>query len=815
MNIQVSYKEFFHRVTTCEPLGFQMALAQHLVDGKNVILQAPTGAGKTWAATVPFIFARQEKLLFPSKMIYSLPMRVLANSLHGTMVDNSFLKEEGFKVTIQTGERPSDRYFLDGDIVFTTIDQTLSSLLSIPLSLPIRQANINAGAFVGAYLVFDEFHLLDPERSLSTLFHLLRMLKGISPFCLMTATLSQSLLQEFGRELDAEIVSVDEEELRRIPSQRNKNRKVQTQSKMLDAEAIVAEHREGTRTIVICNRVKRCQEIYLKLRKQKEVSDGRLRNTEIICIHSRFFGRHRTEKEGRIKKLFKRGSTADAVLVATQVIEVGLDITCDVMHTEISPINSLLQRAGRCARFENESGKILVYPVVEPKSDDMDEQEEGPEASSPKSRNPYAPYSKEFSENTLTELEKLDKLNLDYVQGQKLIDSILTTTEIDAVHGIQASQRREDIQRVWTKPEKAEASRLIRLIDSVSIVLLNSTDGIKNPYGYETLSVHRWTLLNEMKKRQVDDWKLKTVVEPNILDNEFLEKFAYSFDPVSEDAAKHETFLVANISYANYNSEIGLNFREGSECSQILEKEKEQEKIKITKDTYEEHIRYLMAAYSKYFRGKLDYSFQTFQKLLGVSVPFDELIGFMIVLHDYGKLNVAWQKKAWEHQRTKELLTKDVRLAHTDFDAENDKRVHFPPHAGAGALVALSLLQDAELFKNRPNDVVVSIAQAVATSIMRHHSPVAVQTEHYQAMNDGVEITQRLLREFAPAFVHFNVQDEVLKAFDGADLRQDLIQFRIDDQGIIETMLYYHLVRILRVCDQKSFEIKEALRKGQ
>ncbi len=81
-------------------------------------------------------------------------------------------------------------------------------------------------------------------------------------------------------------------------------------------------------------------------------------------MHSfEIFWRRQIAKEKLIKKLFEKESTTDAILVSTQVIEVGIDITCNVMHTECPPINSLLQRVGRCARFENEEGKVLVYNV--------------------------------------------------------------------------------------------------------------------------------------------------------------------------------------------------------------------------------------------------------------------------------------------------------------------------------------------------------------------------------------------------------------------------------------------------------------------
>ena len=53
-----------------------------LLNGENVILQAPTGAGKTLAAIMPYNIAKEEGLNFPQKLIYSTPRRTLVNSLY-------------------------------------------------------------------------------------------------------------------------------------------------------------------------------------------------------------------------------------------------------------------------------------------------------------------------------------------------------------------------------------------------------------------------------------------------------------------------------------------------------------------------------------------------------------------------------------------------------------------------------------------------------------------------------------------------------------------------------------------------------------
>jgi CRISPR-associated endonuclease/helicase Cas3 len=300
------FYDFFQKLTTHEPYNFQQKVADNLLDGKNVILQAPTGSGKTWASIAPFVFCwkqwkegKQNPEDFPRKLIYSLPLRTLANSLYKEVKEKIETNlpdlEPKLNIKIQTGERPDDVLF-EGDIIFTTIDQTLSNILGIPLSLPKKLANINAGAVLSSYLVFDEFHLLDPKRSLDTVVSLLKAMKSITPFCLMTATLSENFLTKTADYLDAEIINVKKEDYNRFDFVKNKAEKFITVSeKCLDIETIIENHNK--QSIVICNTVERCKRIFLNLLEEK--NKGRI-YSELICIHSQFFHSDRKRKEKQI-----------------------------------------------------------------------------------------------------------------------------------------------------------------------------------------------------------------------------------------------------------------------------------------------------------------------------------------------------------------------------------------------------------------------------------------------------------------------------------------------------------------------------------
>ena len=252
---------FYEKTLGYFPYSFQQKVANSILEGKNVILAVPTDAGKTWASVMPFLYAKENPSIhFPKKMIYSLPLRALAKSIHE---DVSKITDSG----IQTGEFAEDKYF-EKDIVFSTIDQTLSNFLCFPLPLSPRQANVNAGALIGSYLVFDEFHLLDSERSMATTLGSLRMLGNLCRCCIMTATLSNDYMQALKGNLpNYEVITLDEfaEDQDKVSSLLPKKEKktVQVLEQTISAKSIAEKHK--TKTIVICNRVETAQKLYKDL----------------------------------------------------------------------------------------------------------------------------------------------------------------------------------------------------------------------------------------------------------------------------------------------------------------------------------------------------------------------------------------------------------------------------------------------------------------------------------------------------------------------------------------------------------------------
>ena len=122
---------------------------------------------------------------------------------------------------------------------------------------------------------------------------------------------------------------------------------------------------DGKRVFWVCNRVRNAQEAYLEA-KQRYGDKYKLQ-----VLHSRFKRRARSLLE---KELMNLPTDEACLVISTQVIEVSLDISFDLMITEAAPIDALLQRFGRVNRKRNTSTigtlkDVYVLPVPENEKD--------------------------------------------------------------------------------------------------------------------------------------------------------------------------------------------------------------------------------------------------------------------------------------------------------------------------------------------------------------------------------------------------------------------------------------------------------------
>lgn len=818
----MSYNEYFTERLSLQPFEYQESVGENILNGKNVILSVPTGAGKTWASIMPFLFAQEHRRAdFPSKMIYSLPLRALTNSIYEDV-------KKVCSASIQTGEYSTDKYF-ENDIIFSTIDQTLSNFLCFPLPLSHAQANINAGALIGSYLVFDEFHLLDKELSMATTLGMLKILGNLCRCCIMTATLSEDFMSLLEEKLpNYEIITLDDfpEDRKEIGSLKPELEKkiVNVINEPLSAQKIIETH--NRKTIVICNRVESAQKIYNDLKTLKANHDW-LNSTEIICLHSRFFDKDRKAKEVRLKNLFGKKSNEDsAILIATQVIEAGMDISCETMHTEISPVNSFLQRAGRCARFSDETGNIFVYDVLTQEEQETitiepENKEDKEEIRKLNSR--YLPYEPEICKKTYFEIGKYSTLDGDI--PKQLIEAVLGKTEKDIISKMDSGQgggfNQAKIRESWNTCQKNLYRNTIRDIQSVEVVLVDEEmeQKIPNyPYLYQSIGIYKWSLAGWLKKItkgqspvafDEDDWLIKVLNEAEdiFLENDENVKFELKkINPQEFKSIPAKVFL--NPKYFGYSPEFGFNWQYADTFNQPSPPSEWKEKTEaygpLKKDTFYQHNKGLILAFEHEFLGekrdKLDFTFRELSKLINAHdlnrKGFIQLIKLMIVIHDYGKLNENWQLPMRKYQAFKENVKfedfKEI-LAHTDFDSNNehDKELakksglnNRPPHAGVGAFATQQVFSEENVY----------LKTCISRAIARHHSPLADNYPDFTISEKNYDAMELLLKEF-------NFKQVELER---KDYRGNLEGFEYDGDG--EYLLYFFLVRILRLCDQKATE---------
>lgn len=146
------------------------------------------------------------------------------------------------------------------------------------------------------------------------------------------------------------------------------------------ADRVIAEHQPGTTTLAIFNTVERAQGLFVELesrfaespttsRKKAPVTvSSTPHNPERLLIHSRFRPDDRRANEERLQS---DPPAEGRIIIATQAVEAGVDLSARVLFTELAPWASLAQRFGRCNRYGefNETGdaKVIWIEVADAK----------------------------------------------------------------------------------------------------------------------------------------------------------------------------------------------------------------------------------------------------------------------------------------------------------------------------------------------------------------------------------------------------------------------------------------------------------------
>lgn len=800
-----SVREAMRSLFGHKPYDFQFNAVAAQLDGQSVILRAPTGAGKTDVALAPTLLGRLLGVDFPRQMIYTVPMRVLATQFRDKTQELLAAGAESGawplpkpSLAVQNGERPEDPRF-EEDLIFTTIDQALASYLNIPYGLPSRMGNFNAGALVAAHLVADEFHLFGADAALPTTVEMLRSFRDAAPFLLMTATCSDALFKFLARELKATPLEPSEAELGTMASQQ-KTRTYEMAGRPISAGAVLSRHTE--RSIAVCNTVERAQDLYEELCAHPPVG------TTIKLLHSRFLREHRRGIENWSRRTFARGAeqqaAVNAILVATQVVEVGLDISCDVLHTELAPANAIVQRAGRCARYEGETGTVFVY---DPPMRDNGEPN-------------YAPYLEEPQlgavKATPAALASLCGRPAGYRDELMFVEEAHRAGDegLSRTIASRAPARRTDILDAIRNGDCSYTRKLIRESDSRTLLVLKDPERCGSPYSREGFSFQTGSLQGRIRtllKEQAGaaGWTVKIPKERMIEGVEY-GVVSYRWESIRDALeVRANPVLAVNPALVDYDGDVGFRFRPGTPCESPLLSRDIPDRPHASYDLtpYPRHIRGLYAAY----QGAADRLRIATERVAGAcrtdAEMIDRLVRACLALHDAGKLTSGWVGWAtgWEQALGKLRPGEPLRelVSHTDYNSDSGRerllsRTIKPPrpsHAAEGAWIGCRVIE--RLAGGRSD-----LSGPAVAAIARHHSPTILTSSAYRL--DGR--ARATLSEALEVVGLTPVEDDELYA---ESVQGPAAQLAWESQG--QLLLYFFLVRVLRQADQQSFEM---LRRG-
>ena len=388
--VGMRFPEFFAQATGCTtPYAYQCRLAEN--EWPDALI-APTGLGKTAAVIVAWLWRRRfdaEKT--PRRLVYCLPMRTLVEQTEKNArcwLEN--LARMGFDQDLPS---PDDVHVLMGGIeplrarprwygaperpaiLIGTQDMLISRALmrgyaSGRAQWPTEFALLHNDAL----WVFDEIQLMGAGLATSAQLAAFRKHKRSSlptrslwvsatldPKWLSTVDLPGPDPQKVLRVPDHVPEDAASPKVRKLIEAYKPLRKAPVASagaQKTDIDAYIRSLAEfvrnvraaGRRTLVIVNTVDRAQRLYATLRKGD--------TTEIVLIHSRF---RPTDRQGHMRRMLE---AADNIVIATQAIEAGVDISSAVMITELAPWASLVQRFGRVNRYgerKKEEGGAPVY----------------------------------------------------------------------------------------------------------------------------------------------------------------------------------------------------------------------------------------------------------------------------------------------------------------------------------------------------------------------------------------------------------------------------------------------------------------------
>lgn len=374
--MSTDFETWFHQVTRFPPRPWQVRLAAPSRPGHRRI-RIPTGFGKTLGVAGAWLFHRVERgdATWPTRLVWMLPMRTLVEQTvaqcqnllkrWGRLRDPGGPLDQPGTVGVHVlmgGADAADWHLSPAEpaILVGTQDMLLSRAMNRGYGAARGRWPIDFGLLSQDTLwILDEIQLMGVGFSTALQ---LAAFRDASPALRASWTWAMSATLQadwFARSPDTgalcrsmeEIGLADEDReaslwtdsakpLHRVAFDEGAANVGRLAARVLQAHGSLAKPKATT--LVVCNTVKRARALFDAIDKAAPADVGR------HLLHSRFRGVERRRWEGWLQD--ERAEQGSRILVATQVIEAGVDLSADLLFTEICPWSSLVQRLGRLAR---------------------------------------------------------------------------------------------------------------------------------------------------------------------------------------------------------------------------------------------------------------------------------------------------------------------------------------------------------------------------------------------------------------------------------------------------------------------------------
>lgn len=458
------FADLFKMATGRQPYAYQERLAAD--DAMPDVIDLPTGSGKTEAAIISvWLWGRVSgRRDVPRRLVYCLPRRSLVEQTVGRV--RSWVKNLGLDGRVGVSQimggdsewdvetEPEREYVLVG-----TQDMLLSGALNRQYgkgfnTWPMHFALLNNDCL----WVMDEVQIMENGLPTSRQLDALRHQMGTFGPChtiWMSATVNERWLVTPDSGSPESVFRLTDGEMHGGSlGKRNNARKIVRKAAITagkgygrdDVRRLLELRRPGTPTAIIVNTVRRAQDIY---KGAKEAG------APCILVHSRFRAAERRAINERISKVCK---SDDIVIVATQVLEAGVDLSVRTLVTELAPWSSMVQRFGRCNRGAEYDRADVVWLDI------TDESLMGPYTKAEMDASRVKLESMECGSASPTDLPKIETgMLFDSVLRRRDVVELFGTMEdltggrTDASRFVRTSARSLDVDVFWRAEDRESA----------------------------------------------------------------------------------------------------------------------------------------------------------------------------------------------------------------------------------------------------------------------------------------------------------------------------------------------------------------------